>query len=107
MTTKTTKPQDAHTPGPWSAQTPRWSDALGEYVALIQLEETGSVICKAFGCDTEEAEANARLIAAAPMMLAACEFALARESAQETVAGNGDEGLMSMLRAAIRAAKGE
>lgn len=38
---------------------------------------------------------------AVPELLEACKLALARESAQEAVAGDGDKGLISMLRKAI------
>lgn len=52
-----------------------------------------------------EAEANARLIAAAPALLAACEAALARREGE--VVEPCESGLCIQLRAAIALARGD
>jgi predicted P-loop ATPase len=53
-----------HTPGPWSVDDPDqiWAESVGEYVAITQVEDWETI-------PREQAEANARLIAAAPELL--------------------------------------
>lgn len=90
-----------HTPGPWKAviyggwDAPRiWSDSGS--IALLQHHESGP----------SEAEANARLIASALMMLAALEQALPIIDAYRRISG-GDGDIAAMnARAAIAQAKG-
>lgn len=65
-----------HTPGPW-AITRRWADGKriiveGNQEDWFRLE--AHVVCD--DCDTDTAEANARLIAAAPDLLEACKAML-------------------------------
>jgi hypothetical protein len=61
-----------HTPGPWKVSQP--PDALAvlraDGIAVASLDYDGS---GSGDCDEATAEANARLIAAAPALLAACE----------------------------------
>ncbi len=66
MNTQTTK----HTPGPWKI------DENNELpLAVIQDHEEGQGICEleTVSFDTDETQANARLIAAAPELLEACK----------------------------------
>lgn len=89
-------PYGTHTPGPWYR--------LGVSVLLDRpgLEMTTEVArCKArLGkIKRKEAEANASLISAAPDLLAACEAALDN--------GVGEVRAISMLKAAIKKARGE
>lgn len=69
-----------HTPGPWSTQ--RALDGSGD--VGITAPGVRNVIAECFAAmrhrderATDEAEANARLIASAPELLAACEAVLA------------------------------
>jgi hypothetical protein len=103
-----------HTPGPWTEH--KWNteehqiSALGGTVALVS--HSHSLI------SDESADANARLIAAAPDLLAACEALLAyanRYSDEMAKVGRGASELgeladsisvAGMARAAIARAKG-
>jgi len=109
-TTKATK-QAKHTPGPWRIASP----ALG----LFDIMADGPRgVCRMYsdpdlrvGHDNDTAEANARLIAAAPAMLAALEDIAGRGP----VPGYGSAGallvrlagIQSIARAALAAATGE
>lgn len=68
-----------HTPGPWM---------IGPAVDSRKVFQGDTVIAEAWPItiNMAEAHANARLIAAAPELLAACEMALADESTANTVA---------------------
>lgn len=85
-----------HTPGPWNAApAPRlgfvaWTDALGD------LPNTG-----------EEGDANARLIAAAPALLAALEDVLADLRHYVSTHGPGPDARLARAEAAIAQATGE
>jgi hypothetical protein len=60
-----------HTPGPWTLDEPHqvWAEAVGEYVAITaEIEDFDTV-------PRDQAEANARLIAAAPDLLEALKLA--------------------------------
>jgi len=86
-----------HTPGPWERQ----GIAIGS--------ETGSAfdaICylDILSRDREQREANARLIAAAPDLLAALEGMLARYASHES--GQNDQNEPAAARAAIAKATG-
>jgi hypothetical protein len=98
-----------HTPGPWIL-----SESLGSSNSYKIEKEPGGLVVKIYGRDAniptgeivrvKRTEANARLIAAAPDLLAACENALA------TITGERVGGAISTeieLRAAIAKAKGE
>jgi hypothetical protein len=101
MTTK-------HTPGPWAVL--RRVDAIvdnlivrSDGVPRIGEEGFRDRVAEATWLDSdEETEANARLIAAAPDLLAAAEAAL--EILDEDGIGNGPTG--AMLAAAIAKARG-
>lgn len=96
-----------YTPGPWHAKVDsqpvpfRRRTRYGYMQVWPKDQRYGKVVEKVGGDTPAMKAANARLIAAAPELLSACKMALARESAQESLAGNGDKGLISMLRAAI------
>ncbi len=89
------------TPGPWFAE----ELDLGWSV----FHESGiAAICRVHGGVTNDAgidaaEANARLIAAAPQLLAACEAAMLYGNQGETPDGLSVD---TLLRDAIKAAKG-
>ena len=88
-----------HTPGPWVQNSLMVSEAN-------QPINVGRDICHCgmgMRRDPFESEANARLIAASPDLLAACEFAL--ECLVDWDRENGEAG--DMLRTAIAKAKGE
>ncbi|MFN7834823.1 MAG: hypothetical protein ACK5NY_03395 [Burkholderiaceae bacterium] len=59
-----------HTPGPWEIDEPHqvWAESIGEYVAITaQIEDHETV-------PQDQAEANAKLIAAAPDLLEALKL---------------------------------
>jgi hypothetical protein len=58
-----------HTPGPWSV-TEKYFDEHGE--ALRQIEAESHMLAEVYVCDGDEGDANARLMAASPELLAAC-----------------------------------
>lgn len=101
-----------HTPGPWTVASNGDDGARVNAFATVAWCPTSA----AFGVDgsqvisADEAEANARLIAAAPELLAACEVFIEAERRAEV---NGREGFglyteaMSAARAAVAKARGE
>lgn len=104
-----------HTPGPWMAQA--WSDADGSHLAAIR-DASGNLVL-GVGQSPQPpdslavSEANARLIAAAPALLAALEAeqAFRREVVLPTLTGRLNTGRAHTLgrrtAAAIALAKGE
>ncbi len=83
----------AHTPGPWVANlTPD-----GDKIAICG---DGLVVARTTGV-TEEKQANARLIAAAPDLLQVLQDMLANHDAGESIIG------FETARAAIAKARGE
>ena len=105
MTTETAAAQ--HTPGPWAVEDNPWGGTphvrTDRRRLLRMLAENNQQIA--------EAEANARLIAAAPDLLAALEAVTAAVDADYTCGLCGEEGehapicLVYVLRAAIRKAR--
>ncbi len=109
----------AHTPGPWTAveheqasgERGWWSVLRGAWdISHNQAAKPGVVAdCQYSAMTPEENEANARLIAAAPDLLAALE----RIAAWDPEAAASDKNGLSIIdaidisRAAIAAAKGE
>jgi hypothetical protein len=100
----------AHTPGPWTIKGPirdgqdisieaRRASGNPQYIGRVY---SAGILAKS----DPEAEANARLIAAAPALLQVAEGALGYLEALP-VAARPDEAWFAPLRAAIRAAKGE
>jgi len=106
-----TEIKSAHTPGPWTLRS--YLGNPGDiYAWAIDRPKKGTVLALVEpqewkGITVKDNEADARLISAAPDLLEACQLSLARESAQEVVTGDGDKGLIVMLRAAIQKAKGK
>jgi len=90
-----------HTPGPWRKTTGFVAD--GEHRVIAQYTGSRESLLRWVTPGSTEAEANGRLIAAAPDLLAACEAAL-----QWAVNGCDDESLpfIKMLRAAVAKATG-
>jgi hypothetical protein len=84
----TTKEQVAHTPGPWHLGEP----TIGNQMVL---KSPGRSIARVMHCD--EAEANARLIAAAPDLL----IALARAHNDLLFMEDRDERTIDIVRAAL------
>ena len=85
-----------HTPGPW--RTFIWNEFAGEAVINHVIVITDNKDIARFSRATDEVMANARLIAAAPELLAAL---------QELVAVVGHDHLTAEARAAITKATGE
>jgi hypothetical protein len=87
-----------HTPGPWSVDDPHqiWAESAGEYVAITRVEDWDTI-------PREQAEANARLIAAAPELLEALKAMLTNW--EEAPAYGSDAA--AKARAAIAKATGE
>lgn len=72
----------AHTPGPWKLS----EEDTGMNDSGTILDPYGHVIVTdVYGRTDDEAEANARLIAAAPDLLAACKLILAGEADDDTI----------------------
>ena len=92
---KTEKP--THTPGPWEAVTDTVIDRNGTRVALIP------AIGKAF--ERGEARGNARLIAAAPDMLAALQTTLDKIEKGVIVSTDPSIDIVTQIRAAIARAE--
>jgi hypothetical protein len=94
---------DTHTPGPWTA-----SD---ERRGIFEIIHDGDLLAQVWrvrhaGDGDLPAEANARLIAAAPELLEACREALALISEFELEALDGRDEVPDLLRAAIAKAEG-
>jgi len=68
MTNESTK----HTPGPWKAANAD-TDASGTFNRILSMSEAEITPARAYGDTEEQRHANARLIAAAPDMLATLE----------------------------------
>ncbi len=97
----------AHTPGPWSAFTAQVSQFSKTSRGTVAVEQTRAVVAELPARATAETEANARLIAAAPDLLAACQ-----RIADWIEESDGDTGSMvradaEAVRAAIAKARGE
>jgi hypothetical protein len=88
---------NAHTPGPWRI------DRRGSHNPLIETDGlTVAEVLDDCHPDAEQQEANARLIAAAPELLAACQAAI--DAAVEYGGWHGDYTLASLLNMVIRKA---
>ena len=85
-----------HTPGPWAVYPPEMLDSKNW---SVQTDSGMTIVC---GDDTQETEANARLIAAAPEMLAALKDLWGWED----VIAEWDKELHGQMRAAIAKAEG-
>ena len=85
-----------HTPGPWGVK--GWR---------VTIPGTGEVTLAAPGVTTATADANARLISAAPELLAALEMAAAVIAGNPNMAYPPSRKMGEKIRAAIAKAKGE
>lgn len=108
-----TQKQAAHTPGPWKQRDCNvygdgWLDPIA-CTSTAQPYGKGLHAEKRLNLDFSEARANARLIAAAPAILAALEQMLAAFPAPKIRAANGFEGNLAhaVARTAIAAATGD
>ncbi len=111
MATETTT---KHTPGPWAVCT--WASHMPlsgwpSEVCADDGEGDGTTICMFYKVDLYDfdraaVEANARLIAAAPDLLAACEAALDELEYFHEPQMTGTSGIIRDLRAAIAKARG-
>ena len=105
--------QTAHTPGPWRS-TWRNLDNVKDWRSRIPYaieylpENYNAVLPIADVCDQPNAEENARLIAAAPDLLAACKKAFDElvENLDEIGIDHESDDTAIMLRAAIAKATG-
>lgn len=105
----------AHTPGPWHTETRNTVTAIcckptrpGEWPDICFQErdghpEHGSITGRMR--TTEELAANARLIAAAPELLAACEALLDVQSSRRHPLGSPDEGIATAAAEAASKAR--
>lgn len=101
----------SHTPGPWIAKRPEkllWAGPTGQFVVIGISGGHEFLICQndhpdVRGADMVESQANARLIAAAPDLLAACEAALERLRLMGPVSCEKE---IAIVEAAIAKAKG-
>ena len=87
-----------HTPGPWAAELAH--PPAGSYATIRAADD--AIVCHV-GLTDEQDGADARLIAAAPDLLTACEAALVCAEMGITLGLTATE----TLRAAIAKAKGE
>ena len=101
--------QTKHTPSPWHFETAEDWDGATVY------DSTSRIVAACDGCDipgtggevsTNEAKANARLIAASPDLLTACESAFALLTDPTAEPGDADA-VTAMLLTAIAKARGE
>lgn len=92
-----TRTAASYTPGPWAHY---FDDSMGEH--SVATSGHSRLIANVRG---HEADANARLIAAAPELLAACTHILAKLELLRTVPGISGEDA-DILRAAIAKATG-
>lgn len=92
------KNDGGHTPGPWHINgNSGWSDACKDRGNVFECcLRTGTHIAD------DQNEVNARLIAAAPDLLAACEAEIARHDREDAVSDDEHDA----LRTAIAKAKG-
>lgn len=101
-----------HTPGPWSLRKANYWGRTAYYVdppekssvAVVLMDRRGPLLI------TEEDKANARLIAAAPELVAACRAALALltgDGWDGTLGHHKDNPIPVLLRAAIAKAEKE
>lgn len=89
-----------HTPGPWQAN--KWAPGYS-----ISAPDSQYTVCNLSDCNN--AEANARLIAAAPDMLEACQQII-NDSDMDAIHGAGrsvTHDAIDKVRAAIAKARGE
>lgn len=92
---------NTHTPGPWTAHIERFSTSIqiGEaFVSAPYQPPNGRGRCP-------QQDADARLIAAAPDLLAACEAAIETIEDAENTANTNCEPTLVLLRAAIAKAR--
>ena len=95
-----------HTPGPWHVGIGNGDGSIFPEVGRTRLEDGGTTLYPIAqvnrGWNAVEDDANARLIAAAPDLLAALRFA---ESALDAYSG-GESADLAVIRAAIAKATG-
>lgn len=91
-----------HTPGPWylGTYTNHKPNAYhGDWCGEIYSKTDGKIYHGPFSFHAVPNEANARLMAAAPELLAACEFALA--IAEDRIHGGNWDDVMTAMREVI------
>jgi hypothetical protein len=88
-----------HTPGPWAAARINASsvnvipDRIHGFKAQVVAGDRGDMVAHAFGRTADEADANARLIAAAPELLEALQYVVCQlaDGDEPELDGDGDE----------------
>lgn len=100
MTTK-------HTPGPWSVTKAKHGVDMSHYVVALATPDRNdrALVVHAEQGDDGQGDANARLIAAAPELLEALEWALRAMEARNPLWAEGERFVAA--RATIAKAKGE
>ncbi len=100
-----------HTPGPWHTIPANTGEKATDILACPDGDPEGRLVCAVHDTADTEGEANARLICAAPALLAACESLVAAHDAYRADdAGVSDDvldAIMAQIRAAVARAKGE
>lgn len=99
-----------HTPGPWF-NNPDWQEDDGEAGAIIRQNSPDEIICpEVWGQDMNQRDANARLIAAAPDLLAVLENirgdCLSALDGTWDCSDDGFEAILTAVETVIAKAKG-
>lgn len=99
---------DKHTPGPWSVYRNNVKEKYGACHDNIFIKKGNDIICELFS----ENDANARLIAAAPDLLAVLEHIAGHADMARTCANDAGrikslENIINSARAAIAKARGD
>ncbi len=95
--------KNTHTPGPWTISGTHHS------IGIAPDDGKSDGLASVFGCGPQ-AEANARLIAAAPELLSALEAAynaIAWDIPGGNLSDQEEDALLDVIREALRKAKGE
>ena len=97
-----------HTPGPWKAVNGD-NDLSGYFIRILSISDAEIAPARAYGDNKEQRQANARLIAAAPELLAALQLV---ENCNNYTSDGCPvsyelQAALTEVRAAIRKATGE
>lgn len=97
-----------HTPGPWKAVEAN-TDYSGTFNRILSISDAEIAPARAYGDTEEQRHANARLIAAAPDLLAALESAASWVGQYEELPDHAPaaRAMGVVIRAAIARARGE
>ena len=94
-----------HTPGPWTLRTPEHFGVRHQYQVMFQHKTLGEM--SIYPEPVTMTDADARLIASSPDLLAALRDLLARWDSQQDMDTKAGEALFENARAAIAKAEGK